>query len=435
MKTQTKKGFTIVELVIVIAIIAILAAVLIPTFSNLIRRANESADIQAVRQMNTYLAINEITEGKTIIDVYTAFENGGMTAKNYKPMVSGRYYFWDMAANRIIYAEYNTTSKKYDVIFPEDYTKQGQWFSLTDDIEKESYGTPTVDDGTATINISTGGQLAKLVSDLKDITEGRTGVLEGCNFESGITSGIKQLKGNIVINLTNDIDLGGASFNINLKDANFTLNGNGYTLSGICNATGFAESSNNSAGITSEYGAAIVGYATNSNITFENVKIKDSYFGSEKVKASAVFVGQAVIENSTTQSTGTVTFKNTTVENCTVKGKKGVAIYVGHSNPIFANNTLEIKFDGSNTATNCYAEAYDTGSEGLIGIITGRTTLGNGNNTAKLTLTGPAPIVNNITMKSRGKELNYWYVTNNSGTGTGVESYNGTTVELTNTNN
>ena len=40
---KTKKGFTIVELVIVIAIIAILAAVLIPTFANVIKKANDSA--------------------------------------------------------------------------------------------------------------------------------------------------------------------------------------------------------------------------------------------------------------------------------------------------------------------------------------------------------------------------------------------------------
>lgn len=37
---NTRKGFTITELVIVIAVIAILAAVLIPTFSNLIKKAN-----------------------------------------------------------------------------------------------------------------------------------------------------------------------------------------------------------------------------------------------------------------------------------------------------------------------------------------------------------------------------------------------------------
>ena len=44
MKKNNKKGFTIVELVIVIAVIAILAAVLIPTFSSIIKKAKISND-------------------------------------------------------------------------------------------------------------------------------------------------------------------------------------------------------------------------------------------------------------------------------------------------------------------------------------------------------------------------------------------------------
>ena len=43
MKKMNKKGFTIVELVIVIAVIAILAAVMIPTFGGIIKKANQSA--------------------------------------------------------------------------------------------------------------------------------------------------------------------------------------------------------------------------------------------------------------------------------------------------------------------------------------------------------------------------------------------------------
>lgn len=46
MKKLNKKGFTIVELVIVIAVIAVLAAVLIPTFSGVVKKANESAAMQ-----------------------------------------------------------------------------------------------------------------------------------------------------------------------------------------------------------------------------------------------------------------------------------------------------------------------------------------------------------------------------------------------------
>ena len=45
-RTSNKKGFTIVELVIVIAVIAILAGVMIPTFSGLVEKANESAAMQ-----------------------------------------------------------------------------------------------------------------------------------------------------------------------------------------------------------------------------------------------------------------------------------------------------------------------------------------------------------------------------------------------------
>ena len=57
---KNKKGFTIVELVIVIAVIAILAAVLIPTFSGVISKANASGALQeATSTMKSTLAMSE----------------------------------------------------------------------------------------------------------------------------------------------------------------------------------------------------------------------------------------------------------------------------------------------------------------------------------------------------------------------------------------
>ena len=57
---KIKRGFTLVELVIVIAVIAILAAVLIPTFITVIDSANNSADVQLARNLNTALAEAQI---------------------------------------------------------------------------------------------------------------------------------------------------------------------------------------------------------------------------------------------------------------------------------------------------------------------------------------------------------------------------------------
>ena len=49
MLKKMKKAFTITELVIVIAVIAILAAVLIPTFTTVVDKANESAAMQETK--------------------------------------------------------------------------------------------------------------------------------------------------------------------------------------------------------------------------------------------------------------------------------------------------------------------------------------------------------------------------------------------------
>ncbi len=48
-KMQNKKGFTLMEMLIVIAIIGILAAIAIPTFSGALNKARVAADTAAVR--------------------------------------------------------------------------------------------------------------------------------------------------------------------------------------------------------------------------------------------------------------------------------------------------------------------------------------------------------------------------------------------------
>lgn len=83
MKKMNKKGFTIVELVIVIAVIAILSAVMIPTFSGMISKANESAAYQEAA--NIYKAYR--------VDNYADLANDAYVAVNTDDDAAYEYYF------------------------------------------------------------------------------------------------------------------------------------------------------------------------------------------------------------------------------------------------------------------------------------------------------------------------------------------------------
>ena len=56
---KAKKGFTIIELVIVIAVIGILASVLIPTFSNVIDKANLTKDMEEAKNAYTNFLVSQ----------------------------------------------------------------------------------------------------------------------------------------------------------------------------------------------------------------------------------------------------------------------------------------------------------------------------------------------------------------------------------------
>ena len=98
MRNTNKKGFTIVELVVVVAVIAILAAVLIPTFSGVIAKAKLSADQKAVSTMNTAIAM----EGaETLEEAMAALEKHNINAKNLIPVSAGYSFFWNDEINKI----------------------------------------------------------------------------------------------------------------------------------------------------------------------------------------------------------------------------------------------------------------------------------------------------------------------------------------------
>ena len=88
-KTNQRKGFTIVELVIVIAVIAILAAVLIPTFGSVVKNAEDAAAQADARAIYTeYVAYAaekglEIEDGKVAVKLTKGYVivDGGKVVK------------------------------------------------------------------------------------------------------------------------------------------------------------------------------------------------------------------------------------------------------------------------------------------------------------------------------------------------------------------
>jgi prepilin-type N-terminal cleavage/methylation domain-containing protein len=60
-KLMNKKAFTIMEMLIVVAIIAVLVAIAIPTFSAQLEKAKESADVANIRATVAEIQVNYLT--------------------------------------------------------------------------------------------------------------------------------------------------------------------------------------------------------------------------------------------------------------------------------------------------------------------------------------------------------------------------------------
>ena len=97
MKKMNRKGFTIVELVIVIAVIAILAGVLIPTFSGIVNKANDSKALQEARNVYTAYTANlnyaggDVAEQDIVVKVgtkYFAIADGVLSSTVYTDAVT-----------------------------------------------------------------------------------------------------------------------------------------------------------------------------------------------------------------------------------------------------------------------------------------------------------------------------------------------------------
>ena len=151
---KLKKGFTLVELIVVIAIVAVLAAVSVVSYMAFVRQANESADIQLVKQLNIALQADETLNGTrdTMHEMLEGVELQGFVVENLTKTKSGYDIVWDQEHNRfallnnnnLVYGEdsYNKTNpydiwkfadtlaeaenKNYSVYLTEEFGKTGE---------------------------------------------------------------------------------------------------------------------------------------------------------------------------------------------------------------------------------------------------------------------------------------------------------------------
>ena len=124
-RNSKRRGFTILELVIVIAVIAILAGVAIPTFAGVVKKARISARTQMAQSINKLLAVDEASNGKptSMYDATRAMIENGIDIDRFMSD-GGLALSWDQEDNRVavVDEDFNTVYTHDGDELPENKT-------------------------------------------------------------------------------------------------------------------------------------------------------------------------------------------------------------------------------------------------------------------------------------------------------------------------
>ena len=275
MKNTNKKGFTIVELVIVIAVIAILAAVLIPTFASIIKKAQISADTQVCKNLNTALAAEEAVNNvpETFAEVIDILRDNGYIVANLNPTKEGNFYAWDEVTNQILYLDEN-----FDIIYKakelddSSKTPNTKWHVAVSTEEDKAFA---ADKG---VTVSLAPKSYEFMSQLNSMTTGSVVLTENININADSDANKLTINegANVAINLagsTIKVDEADQIFN---GSRVFTVKGGTLNISGgTINAANSTDGSNGSYGaIRVEDGIANVSDMTLSNNRTNGMNIK-----------------------------------------------------------------------------------------------------------------------------------------------------------------
>ena len=126
---NTKKGFTLVELLVVIAILAILATVAVVGYTSFIDKANESNDRTLVAQLNT--AITRVDgEYETFHEVVEVLAAQGFDVAKIKATSETYEILWDMDTQKFFYtADENKSGANIWIIANEVHATNSTYYT------------------------------------------------------------------------------------------------------------------------------------------------------------------------------------------------------------------------------------------------------------------------------------------------------------------
>ena len=351
MQTQRRqKGFTLVELLVVIAIIAILATVSIIGYTQFIKRANMSADQQAVTQMNTLLEGLDVTnEPDDVVDLWAYLNETGLDAEDYKPLSKDHYFFWDQSLNRILLAD-----KDNKVVFPKAYADAGMangWYTLSGKIHLKEK--PAVSQA-GEVEIASASDFIQTMAD----------------NAAGVSS--MKLKG--------DVNMMGASHGGVTLNRDFTLDGNlgGEKKATVSNlvSTEYATVGTTGIFVNKKYSSGLFGEITSGQISIKDIVFDGLVMGSYDIGSTGILAG--IIRPG-----AKVTLQNVTFKNCTIYGQNKVGLIAGGVYGELILNNVKVE--------NCVVNA----SEGEAGMLFGMAYY-NGKVTANANCSITNTVVNNV---------------------------------------